>query len=155
MIKTDFEYSMDLEAFIDTIVSFINMPYIWAGDDFSGYDCSGSVIESLKSIGYIDLKDDFTANGLWKRFKDYEDDRPIRGSLIFWFDKDGKAYHIAVCENQYFCITADGGSSKVKTVQDAIKYNAFIKRRRIDHRGNVYKIINLFRNKPNVANSTL
>ena len=149
-MKTDFDYSLDKDAFMQTIKSYLNMPYIWGGDDFLGFDCSGSVVECLKSISYIGLGDDFTADGLWQRFKDYETSikGTREGALIFWFDKYGKAYHIAICKNQLFCYTADGGGSKVKTIQDAIKYNAFMKLRRIDHRGNVYKIVYFFRDKP-------
>ena len=146
MSKKDYEIRMDLTQFLDTIKSFINMPYRWAGDDaVGGFDCSGSVVEALKSIGYIKEKEDFTADGLWKKYsEDYEEQSPSIGSIVFWFDSNGKAIHVAVALNQFFCITADGGGSHVKTEEDAIKYNAFMKYRRIDKRGDGYKSVNLF-----------
>ena len=149
----DFEYSMALDTFMEETRSQLGMPYIWGGDDFSGLDCSGSVVKCLKAIGYIGLGDDFTADGLWKRYKSHETYSQGEGYLIFWLDKHGKAYHVAICKNQTYCYTFDGGGSHVKTVQDSIKYNASMKLRRIDHRGNVFKVINLFRDKPKGENN--
>lgn len=130
--------------FLHRVKSFENMPYIWGGDDPSGFDCSGMVIEGLKSIGMLPLDSDYTANGLWGKFKYLETPQPEAGCLVFWFHDNDKAKHVAVCLDDEYCLTADGGGRHTITVDDAIEQNAFIKIRRIDHRTSKPKFIRLF-----------
>lgn len=120
--------------FLKTVESFLNMPYRWGGDDPSGFDCSGMVIEGLRSCGMMGLREDLTALGLWHKFADKAVPAPVRGALAFWFHDNGKAYHVAVCLDDEFCLTADGGGRHTITTEDAIKQNAFIKIRPISHR---------------------
>ena len=130
--------------FLKVIWSHLNRPYIWGGDDFSGFDGSGLTIEGLQAIGQFPSEADATADGLWYRFKSDEVSRATEGCLLFWFNKESRAYHTAVAVDPEHCITADGGGSKVHTVQDAIEQNAYIKVRRIDHRKTFPRIINIF-----------
>ncbi|MFC1535727.1 NlpC/P60 family protein, partial [Candidatus Neomarinimicrobiota bacterium] len=38
---------------------FVGLPYLWGGDDaVAGYDCSGLVIEILKSVGLLQRSGD-------------------------------------------------------------------------------------------------
>ena len=46
---------------------YLGTPYIWGGDDFSGFDCSGFVIEILKSVGILPRDGDWTAAMLKSR----------------------------------------------------------------------------------------
>ena len=69
-------------------------------------------------------------NGLWNRFRGREVSSPRDGCMVFWF-KGNRAYHVAIAIDEEFCFTADGGGSRVKTIADAWKYNAFIKTRPI------------------------
>lgn len=100
------------------------------------HNCSGLVIEALKSAGRIKRKSDYTADGLWKLFREpfSKPQVPKCGSLCFWFDRHGRAVHVAVCINEDFYIGAEGGGSHVKTIEDAIKANAFIKLRPLSSR---------------------
>jgi hypothetical protein len=128
MVPSDIELLK--RSFIEYLKHFEGTPYIWGGDDFSGFDCSGLSVEVLKSIGLIARKADYTADGLRKLFEKYVVPTPYEGCLVF-FMRNGTAYHIEIAINKYQTIGASGGSSSVKTVQDAIKQNAFIKRRPI------------------------
>jgi len=130
--------------FLKVIWSHLNRPYIWGGDDFSGFDCSGLTIEGLQAIGRFPSNADATADGLWKRFKGDEVNRAVSGDLLFWFNRDGKATHIAIAVDPEHCITADGGGSKTTSIEEAIKQNAYIKVRRIDHRKTYPRIANIF-----------
>jgi len=132
--------------FLKYVETLINTPYLWGGDDpMAGFDCSGMVVEGLKSVGALPIHRDFSADGLWHKFHGiYEVEKPERGCLVFWFNGAGKAIHIAVCLSSEVCLTADGGGKRIRGLEDAIKYNAFIKLRPIDHRSSEPRYINLF-----------
>lgn len=114
------------------------LPYMWGGDDpLKGFDCSGMVIEILKSIGILPFKGDWTAAGLWERFQDWQKDTAGPGRLVFWSYAGGPPYHIEMCLNEELSIGASGGGRKTRTEQDAVEQNAYIKIRPIQGRGDV------------------
>jgi hypothetical protein len=47
--------------------------------------------------------------------------------------------------DDYHTVGASGGGSKVTDVAAAIKYNAFVKMRPVDYRGENYKVIDPFK----------
>jgi len=124
-----------LHWFLKTVEGFWGKWYVWGGDDPEGFDCSGLVIEGLKSAGLLDNNDDLTADGIFRRFdKPWNKcPRAKRGALAFWFN-EARAYHIAVCVSDHWCITADGGRGNTLTPELAARHNAFIKYRPIRHR---------------------
>lgn len=131
--------------FMEVAWSYLKTPYLWGGDDpMAGIDCSGLVVECLKSVGAISLKDDLSADSLWHKWPHLRVAEPGRGALAFWFNAEGKATHVAICWDKEYCITPDGGGSATLTPQDAVKQNAFVKIRRIDHRASQPKFVNLF-----------
>ncbi len=134
-----------IETFLWVIEKYYGTWYTWGGDDPMGFDCSGLVIEGLKSAGVIPRKRDYTADGLWKIFRlpAMRRDEPKCGDLCFWFDRHGIAVHVAVCINEDSYIGAEGGGSHVKTIEDAIKANAFIKIRPLDSRPGA-KFVNIW-----------
>ena len=134
----------DKKIFIETAKLFLGVPYRWGGDDYRSIDCSGLVLECLKSIGYVAEDRDTTANGLWLTYKDKEVIYPETGDLIFWFNLEGKATHVAICYEDEYCITADGGGRTTLTLDDAIKQNAFVKYRPITHRKSKPRFIRIF-----------
>lgn len=129
---------------ISYIKHWIGTPYIWGGDDFSGFDCSGLAHEYLQSVGLEAHEWDDTAQDVYLRFKDKKVEEGYIGCLVFWF-KDGKAIHVGIMLDKDHVIDASGGGSKTKTVQDAIKHNAFVKVRPLYYRGTGYKIIDPFK----------
>lgn len=99
-------------------------PYVWAGDDpIAGFDCSGMVVELLKSVGLIGRSEDLTAEGLRQRFRKVE--QPGRGTLVFYGQTT--ATHVELMLDDDLAIGASGGGSKTQTPADAVAQNAYIK----------------------------
>lgn len=123
---------------------FLGTPYVWGGDDpMQGFDCSGFVIEILKSVGVLPRKGDWTANGLWQHFR--EAISVHEGSLVFWENKSkSKMIHVEYCLDSKHSIGASGGGSSTWTVEDAIKRNAYVKIRPIRSRANIAGFVNPF-----------
>ncbi|GAH07581.1 unnamed protein product [marine sediment metagenome] len=114
--------------------AYLGRWYKWGGDDPSGFDCSGFVIEILQSVGLVGRKEDLTAAGLWERFKHCKVSRPCAGVLVFWTDRKGNIIHIEMAISTVHAIGASGGGSGTITAEDAIRRNAFIKIRPIESR---------------------
>jgi len=141
------EYSnaqLALDVARTVALSYLGTWYKWAGDDPSGTDCSGLVVSILKSVGILKRKDDYTACGLARKFRDYELTTPVRGALVFYGRRtdlyeeedsrglDVRYLHLRITHVEYMLdhihsIGASGGGSKTLTVQDAIRNNAFVK----------------------------
>jgi len=134
---------------VEYLQHWLLTPYSWGGSDFSAIDCSGLMIEVLKSVGILPHIFDDTANGLYLRFKENirkPPQMPILGCLIFWF-RNGKAIHVEMTCDDYHVIGASGGGSRVKSISDAIRDDAFVKMRPIDYRGDIYKVCDPFLDK--------
>ena len=132
---------------IEYLKCWIGTPYSWAGDDFSGFDCSGLILEVLKSVGLIKPNYDMTANQLYRWFNKNQTVKPGVGKLVFWFGNDvrsNKAIHVEMMIDNDHTVGASGGGSATKTIQDAIKHNAFVKMRPLNYRGMNYKICDPF-----------
>lgn len=121
---------------------FVGTFYRWGGDDPSGFDCSGLVVEILKSVGLVQRGSDFSAAGLFSKFALHEVHKPTEGCLVFWANNTDKIIHVEYCIDSERTIGASGGGSKTITEQDAISQNAYVKVRPI--RKNYYKIVNPF-----------
>ena len=117
---------------------YMGTPYRWGGDDpMAGFDCSGFVIEILKSVGLLPRNGDWTAHGLGECFSGCGVPSPERGCLVFWKDGSGRFIHVDMCISRELSIGASGGRSNTKTQTDAVDQNAFIKIRPIRSRPNV------------------
>ena len=110
---------------------FLGTFYKWGGDDPSSFDCSGLGIELLKSTGVLPRGGDWTAHGLYNKFKTVPS--ASEGHLACYFNKDNtRVIHIEYCLNKHLTIGASGGGSKTITHEDAIKHNAYVKVRPIN-----------------------
>lgn len=104
-------------------MSFLGLPYKWGGDDpIGGFDCSGFVVEMLKSIGLLRREDDYTADGLWGLYSEFPVYTAEFGSLAFY--GRNKISHVGLCLNDKILMEFGGGDSTVKTEEDAEQKNA-------------------------------
>ena len=126
--------------FLETAKSYLGTFYKWGGDDPFGFDCSGFVLECLKTIGLIREHDDFTADALMhyllahssiNQFPIKKIEYPESGSILFYTNKEKKAYHVVICLDDFYQIGATGGNSKTTTKAEASSQNAFVKIRPI------------------------
>ena len=136
---------------IEIAMQHLGRPYRWGGDDpMAGFDCSGLCVEVLKSVGIIARRKDFTAQGLWEFFdaQGKKVDEPESGRLVFWSRfPSTPAIHVEICFDQTLAIGASGGGSKIKTTQDAIDHNAFIKIRPISSRRGIKGYMDPFKER--------
>jgi cell wall-associated NlpC family hydrolase len=109
--------------------SFHGLPYIWGGDDpIHGFDCSGFIIEILKSVGILPRNGDWTAQDLWDIFKDRPRNEAHAGCLAFWWNQTRtRIIHVEYCLDNERTIGASGGGSRTKNKEDASRQNAYIK----------------------------
>lgn len=130
------------------IWSYIGNWYKWGGDDPSGFDCSGIIIETLKSVGWLPRKYDTTAHGLYIKYRKFKVQDPYAGCLVFWHSPAlNKMVHVEMVVNDRLSIGASGGGSRTLTIKDAIRDNAFIKMREMASRANLYGFVDPFREK--------
>ena len=115
--------------------------YKWGGDDPSGWDCSGAIIEALKSPGAFPRNADTTAQGLYHFYPIVEEKDVQVGDLVLWESADGSTIeHVAMVWNlvPLLSIGSSGGGSSTVTEEDAIEQNAYVKIRPVGNRGGKY-----------------
>lgn len=116
--------------------AFLGKPYIWGGDDpINGFDCSGFVIEIMKSVGLLPRGGDWTAQGLYEYFvtNGASPRKPAEGVLVFWYNSAGdRIIHVEYCLDEMRTIGASGGGSSTDSAEDAARQNAYIKVRPIN-----------------------
>ncbi len=132
-----------IELAIKVAWTFVGTFYRWGGDDPSGFDCSGLVVEILKSVGLIPRKSDYTAKMLYYKFVGSRVSDPEAGCLVFWGKDEQHITHVEFCINDWQTIGASGGGSSTTSEEAAIKQNAYVKVRPI--RENYIAIVNPFK----------
>ncbi len=117
--------------------SFLGTMYRWGGNDPTGFDCSGLVIEALRSVGVLPRKGDWSAHQLLHEvFKGRPRVHPPGtlepGLIVFWARDDGHIRHVemaytALTNGTVLTIGAQGGGSKTTSTQAAAEQDAYVK----------------------------
>lgn len=131
----------------DLIKAHLGIPYIWGGDDPSGYDCSGFILELLKSHGIVENGFDATSKGLFTRLKARTGSAVVPaagfGRIAFYGSDIGTITHVAICLDDRLVAEAGGGDQTVKTADDAARKNAFIRIRPLACRKDLVAILHI------------
>jgi len=138
-------YSREVDLVIEQAMRFLGKPYVWGGNDpIAGFDCSGLVIELLKSVGKLPVHGDWSADGLMNMFKAKVTQVPSEGCLVFYGTNTATHVEMVVAKigDKVYTIGANSGGSKTRTLQDAIDQDAYVKVRPI--RTNPLMIVNPF-----------
>ena len=99
----------------------------------AGFDCSGYVIEILKSVGLLPRSGDWTAHSLFYDMGWHQPQVIETGCLVFWRSATAqprhghKIIHVEFCLDQTLAIGASGGGGRTITEGDAIEQDAYIK----------------------------
>jgi len=130
-----------------TAIHYIGESYKWAGDDpMAGFDCSGFVIEVLRSGNILPLKGDWSAAELFDYFKNKVELNPCEGCLVFFCGINTVPFHVEYCLDKDFSIGASGGDSRTVDINMAIKQNAYVKIRTFRNRSSaLLKFVNPFK----------
>lgn len=122
-------------------LSFLGLPYSWGGDDpINGFDCSGLVLELLKSQGLWG-KGDASSQSMFNYFVQEGPSAlvafPAFGTILFYGRDAKNITHTAFSLNQTLMLEAGSGDSTVTSKETAAKKNAFIRVRPINARGDL------------------
>lgn len=137
------------------LVTFAGLPYLWGGDNpvietqiksingqrvivqRGGVDCSGLDVEYLKTVFPVWARDkkDMVAQGLYWEFP--RTTRPKRGGLVFFGNDINHITHTGILYNDWQFLGANGGGRNVRTIADAVKYDAYVNLRPLRYRSDV------------------
>lgn len=130
-----------LEAYA---LSFLGVPYRYGGNNaIEGMDCSGLVMELLKSTGEKLPQSDMNAQMLFDYYQsgNGEWNSQNLGALAFYGESVTKITHVAMLLDQYRVIEAGGGGQLVMTREDAAAKGAVVRIRPIAYRKDLTAII--------------
>lgn len=96
------------------------------------HNCSGLVIEILRSVGRLPRQGDWSAAVLETKFPVVSE--PHEGCLVFWTNSSGHINHVAYMLDTEHCIEAGGGGSTTTSEELAIEQNAYVRVRTVASR---------------------
>lgn len=124
--------------------SLLGTPYKWGGNNpLEGLDCSGMIVELLKSAGERLPAPDMNSQQLFNYYQagNGEWNRQTEGALA-WFGKSvTQITHVAILRDRYRIQEAGGGSRDIVTRDAAEKEGAFVRIRPIGYRNDLVAII--------------
>ena len=125
----------------------LGSPYRWGGDDpIYGWDCSGAVIELLKTGGWLSHHMDTTAQGLYQIFKKYphiQTHHTQFSDLVFFGRGENKITHVGMSIGSGLMFEAGGGTSRTRSLAAAASQNAYVRIRPLKNRKDLVGILRI------------
>lgn len=121
---------------------YLNVPYVWAGNNTNGFDCSGFVLKVLHDIGYT--LPDMTSQGLYNHcIKRGVQSSLECDSLLFFGKNERNISHVAISLGEFdgtsLMIEAGGAGreSKYLSREDLLRKDARVRIKPISNRGDL------------------
>lgn len=128
---------------MDELVAYafalVGGPYIYASNcPVLGLDCSGFACEILRFAGIVG-KEDLSAQGIYDMLCKQASTPSLRarGCFAFYGESVTKINHVAFMVSPYQVLEAGGGDSTTVNREEAIKRNAFVRGRLLEHRADL------------------
>lgn len=129
-------------------MQYLGTPYVWAGNNSDGLDCSGLVIKVLHDVGYT--LPDMTAHSLYEHCLKvgHSSDQEMCDSLLF-FGKENKVTHtaisIGVVEGVWLMIEAGGAgrNSLEMTKEELAQKDARVRIKPVSNRSDLVASIRI------------
>lgn len=138
-----------MQSIIDLLViyafSFVGTPYKWGGDNpMDGFDCSGLVVEILKSSGFIRYNADLSGQELYDlliaKNIGIQIPKPQAGAIVF-YGEPKHIHHIGFAVSPTMMISAASGDETILTKDDARIRGAYVKLRPVNYMHDLAAII--------------
>lgn len=134
---------MDIrDAIIAYARSWSFIAYRYGGDNpLIGMDCSEYAHRVFAHFKLFPESRDMSSAGMWDHFAKFRVQYPVKAGLVWWAKAD-KICHVGICSGlqfdghgnkRFMVLEAAGPGSLVNTIDDAIKYRAWVKERPLDH----------------------
>lgn len=117
-------------------------PYKWGGaNKLEGFDCSGLVMEILKSIGVMAHGNDMNAQGLYNWVSvSGQKNKFGEGALCFYGKSLKQITHVSIMIDDKICIEAGGGDKTTINKEVAEKQGAVVRLRPYNYRKDLLEV---------------
>lgn len=123
-------------------LTFLHQPYRWGGSNpLTGFDCSGFVLELLKSIGAHPFPDG-SAQALYNHYRTNGSAMGVRaGALCFYGKSSTSISHVAFMINLNQILEAGAGDSSTVSIERAKEQGACVRLRPYLNRKDLVEIL--------------
>lgn len=132
------------DVLLTVATKYLNTPYIFGGKTFNGIDCSGLTQELLAAIGAKDFSGDLTAQGIYNHYYGNSEAVKAPGSLCFYGQSVTHIDHVTLMLDDFYVVSASGGTSDTNTLQEAIDKRACVKIRPFNYRKDLVAVLRPF-----------